>query len=102
MNKYVLLAVLVFAILGMTFIADAATNLDPSYDPNTTSIEEDIPQEFDRTWGTISSVFNTWVKMATFNMDGFPAWLTALIFLPLNFIVIYMMVDIIKDLIPFT
>lgn len=101
MNKYILLAVLVFIILGMTFMANAATNLDPSYSPNPGSIEEDIPQEFDISIGTIKSVVNTWVKLATFNMEGFPGWVSVLIFLPLNFIVIYMIIDILKDAIPF-
>lgn len=102
MNKYILLGVLVFAIVGMTLIADSATNLDPSYVAPSESLEEDRPAEIDNTVGSVFSFINTWFKMATFSLEGFPAWITAMLFLPLNFMALYMIVDIVKDLIPFT
>jgi len=100
MNKYITFGILVLFILFMTYVVDFASNYENTLD-SVNPIEE-LPGEGSPTSGSVISLITTFWKIATFQVEGLPALFTVLIFYPCNLIVLYMIIDILKDLVPFT
>lgn len=95
MNKYVLFMIMILFLVLMTFIADSLS-ITASVD-----LVDGVPTGADDSIGGIFKLMGTFFKLLTFNLPGIPAAFN-FVFIPLTFGVIYMLIDIIKDLIPFT
>ncbi len=94
MNKYILLGMLFGFLYLMAIIANSieleASELhgSPISQPETS---------VDSIWGTLVSFWN----MVTFQIEGVPFFIT-MIFLIISIVLVYMIIDILKDLVPFT
>ena len=108
-TKYAVFMILVFFIMFMTVTVDSVdqfaventisdyTTIEPSDDINDGyDIVEDESKQ------GILSILSTFWKLLTFRIDGLPNILVLLIFYPANLMAAYMLVDILKDLVPFT
>ena len=96
MNKYVLFMVMILFLLFLTFVANS---LSLSASEN---LINGIPSDASVSIESIGRLFGTFFKILTFQLEGVPIYFNIFIFAPLTFGVIYMLIDIIKDLIPFT
>jgi hypothetical protein len=97
MNKYVLVAIIFLYLAIATMLADSlilstSGNILGGMDtPNTV--------------GGISGVIDllgTFWKIVAFQIDGMPSIATILFFYPPTMMMTYMLIDVLKDLIPFT
>jgi hypothetical protein len=95
-NKYVLFMVMTLFLIFMTFIADSISV------SSTTDLLDNIPSDGDDSVGSIFRLMGTFFKILTFQLTGIPVVFNIFVFIPLTFGVIFMLIDIIKDLIPFT
>jgi hypothetical protein len=66
------------------------------------AITDGIGNNTDVGLGTIIRYFGTFAKMLTFQVQGIPVIVAILFFTAPTLVLIYFLVDIIKDLIPFT
>lgn len=96
MNKYVLFMVMTLFLIFITIVADSISIT------TTTDLLDNIPSDGDATVGSLFRFMETFFKILTFQLSGIPIFFNIFVFLPLTFGVIYMLLDIIKDLIPFT
>lgn len=96
MNKYSLFMIMILFLLFITVVADSIA-VTASID-----ITDNIPVDAKDSIGSIFRLMGTFFKILTFNLPGIPVVFNLFVFLPLTFGVIYMLIDIIKDLIPFT
>lgn len=96
MNKYVLFMVMSLFLIFITIVADSISIT------STTDLLDNIPSNGDDSIGSIFSFMGTFFKILTFQLSGIPVFFNIFVFIPLTFGVIYMLIDIIKDLIPFT
>lgn len=96
MNKYSIFMIMVLFLLFMTFVADSVAA------STTVNIGENLPTGSDDSVSGIFRLLGTFFKILTFQLNGIPAVFNIFVFLPLTFGVVYMLIDIIKDLIPFT
>ena len=96
MNKYVLFMVMVLFLLFMTFVADSLALT------TSVNIGDNIPTGADDSIAGVFRLMGTFFKILTFQLNGIPVVFNIFVFYPLTFGVIYMLIDIIKDLIPFT
>ena len=97
MNKYLLFGMLVFLLVLATYMVDVTDTYSVTQNINTTL---DVGE--DATIVSVFSMLSTFIKILTFQIEGFPAILNLLFFYPISAIVLYMTADIIKDIIPFT
>jgi len=95
-NKYVLFMVMTLFLIFITFIADSISV------SSTTDLLDNIPSDGDASVGAIFRLMGTFFKILTFQLTGIPIVFNIFVFIPLTFGVIFMLIDIIKDLIPFT
>jgi len=94
MNKYVLLGVLMFFLYIMSMVAasiEGFTATDLSY-PDA-AISPSI--------GGVFSALGAFFNMLLFRIDGVPIFFN-LIFIAITFMILYMIIDVVKDIIPFT
>jgi hypothetical protein len=77
MNKYTWMMLLAFFIMLITLAADSIL-VTPNGGIDT------VPGGIELTFSGILSLFSTYGKILTFNLPGFPAFLTALVFIPIN------------------
>jgi hypothetical protein len=96
MNKYGFFGLLVLFLLLMTY---TASSIEAT---STVDLASEIPTSSNDTIRGIFKLMGVFFRMLTFQIDGIPVLFGLFVFLPVTFIVIYMLVDIIKDLIPFT
>lgn len=97
MNKYLTLGVLMFLLLFATYVVDLTDGYSTSSDPNQVV---DTPEDTDRI--TVFTMIGTFFDILTFKIVGLPAILNVLFFYPITIIIGYMVIDILKDLVPFT
>jgi hypothetical protein len=96
MSKYTLTALLTFFLIFISIVADSvlyATTVD---------MTSGVPASAGFTVASMFGFVGTFFKILTFQITGFPVILTLLIFYPLTFMVIMMLVSTLKGLIPFT
>jgi hypothetical protein len=96
MNRFMTLMVMIFFLLLITIVTDSVSM---SYGEGFVSDFSGEPGE-DKM--TVFSVTKTFWKIITFRIEGFPAALNLLVFMPLTFGIIYIVIDVLKDTIPFT
>lgn len=96
MNKYGFFGLLVLFLVIMTY---TASSIEATA---TVDLASDIPTSSNDSISGIFKMMGVFFRMLTFQIDGIPVLFGLFVFLPVTFIVIYMLVDIIKDLIPFT
>ena len=97
MNKYLLLGVLFFLLLFATYVVDLTDGYSTSSDPNQIV---DSPEDSERV--SVFSMISTFFDILTFKVEGLPAILNVLFFYPITIIIGAMVIDVLKDLVPFT
>ena len=97
MNKYALFAIILVFFLAATYLVDITSVY---------SVENGISLGFspfeESGISGLTEYVQTYMAIMTFSIDGLPAILSILIFYPLSGMLAFMIIDIIKDLIPFT
>lgn len=96
MDKYKFLFVSVLFIIFITLIA----NQIEAYN-TTQAITGNMPGEAKASIDGVVGFIQTYFNLLTFRIQGFPDILNALIFYPINIVCIYLIAEIIKDIIPF-
>lgn len=96
MNRFMLLMVMVFFLILITITANSL--LPESAEMVTDGVEVGRSNTF----GAIFNMMKTFFKIVTFQIDEFPVILNITVFMPLTVGVIYIIIDILKDLVPFT
>ena len=100
MNKYVLFGLILTLMVLCTYVIDASEGLSSNVDlSDNVSVIDD---EEDVSIGGLLGLAGTFIRVITFQAEGIPAFITLLIFYPLTGMLIYMIIDIFKDLVPFT
>jgi hypothetical protein len=96
MNKFITLGLMVSFLTLMTVIANSVLM------PVENAIDTTVPSEVSDSTSSILGYADVFVKLLTFQIPGMPGILTGLVFIPITFMVIFMIIDIVKDIIPFT
>ena len=97
MNKYMTFGIIIMFVILITYVADITATYNVvgggaiTADPNgeITTIEA-------------FGLLRTWWQLVSFQITGFPPFLNLIVFYPLNLVALFMGLDIVKDLIPFT
>ena len=97
MNKYLTFGFIIMFIVLITYVVDITAVYQVS--GNTDGFN--VPTGEVRTIEAFG-LLKTWWQLATFKIDGLPVILNLIIFYPLNVVALFMGLDIVKDLIPFT
>lgn len=84
-------------MVGLTILADSLTAVEVTEGINTATAGE-----FNNTFAGLISFMGTFFDILTFQLDGIPPAVNLLLFLPITFGMLYIIVEIVKDLIPFT
>ena len=95
-TKYGLLMLMFVFLLTITLVADSVL-LQTTEDLLGGGIADTGKNS-----GAIFSMLSTYYKVITFQIPAMPFIITVIVFYPLSLGMIYMIVDILKDLIPFT
>lgn len=95
MNRFTMLGLIIFFLATISYVADAM-DLGTSADV-TSSVPTDISSNKASVIGAMSMFF----KILTFQLEGVPAMLN-MVFLVPTAIVLYIIIDIVKDLVPLT
>lgn len=95
-NKYVLLMIMFVFLVIITLVADSVL-LTTSED-----LLSGVVVDTTYTSSGIFTMIGTFFKIITFQLPQIPLVVNLLVFYPLSLGIIYMIVDILKDLIPFT
>lgn len=96
MNRFQFFMVLVIYLVVATILADA-TGLTTS-----AGLTDGVSNSTSIGVGTILGYFRTFGRMLTFQVTGIPPLVNLIFFTGPTLVIIYILVDIIKDLIPFT
>jgi hypothetical protein len=97
MNRFTTLMVMVFFLVLLTVVTNSlAISTGEGF---ISGFEGEAPGE-DKM--SVFSVIQTFWKIITFRVEGFPVALNLLVFMPLTFGIVYIIADILKDLVPFT
>ena len=96
MNKYMTLMVLVSLLILITVVANSIS-IGVSSD-----ITTGIGTEGGASISGVLGLLSTFWKLLTFQLVGIPPIFNLLVFMPITFVVLYMIIDVIKDIIPFT
>lgn len=96
MNRFITLMIMVFFLILITLVADS---LGIAYGEGFIGGFETSPDEEKM---SVLSVIRTFWKIITFRVEEFPVILNLLVFMPLTFGIVYIVIDILKDLVPFT
>lgn len=96
MNKYALLMAMVFFLI---LITQLTLSLDLSV---TEDLTHGISSSDKVSVKGVMNMIKMFFRIITFQVPDIPVIINLLVFLPLTFGIIYIIVDIIKDLIPFT
>lgn len=96
MNRATTLMAIAFFIIFVTLIANSL-GLTPS-----TDIAGELPQEVDNSISGVFDVIRTFFAIITFRLIGVPFIINLLLFVPITFGTVYLILEIVKDVIPFT
>ncbi|MEM0173084.1 MAG: hypothetical protein QXI16_01095 [Sulfolobaceae archaeon] len=96
MNKYTTLMVMFLFLIIVTLVADSVL-ITTSEDMLGGGIAD-----AEKSSSAIFSMISTYYKIITFQIPSMPFIVNAIVFYPLSFGIVFMIVDILKDLIPFT
>jgi hypothetical protein len=96
MNRAMTLIAIVFFIIFVTLLADSLGLA------TTTNIAGQLPQNIERNATSVFSVLNTFFAILTFRLVGVPFVINLLLFVPITFGTVYLILEIVKDVIPFT
>lgn len=95
MNKYLTLAFFAFLTIVSTLIAHA---IEVGYSDSLI-----VPGEPpDLAGEDVGTMINTFWSMVTFRLEGVPLIINVVFFAPIGVAVIFMIVDVLKHMIPFT
>lgn len=95
-NKYLLLMIMFLFLILITLVADSVL-LTTSED-----LLNGIVVDEGNNTSSIFSMLDTFFKIITFQIPEVPFILNVLVFYPLSLGIVYMIIDILKDIIPFT
>ncbi len=96
MNKYAFFMVLVILLILITITAGSVSI------NATTDITTGVATGGEATIGGVLGMLSTFWKLLTFQLVGIPLLFNLLVFYPISFVVLFMAIDVIKDIIPFT
>lgn len=96
MNKYTTLMIMFIFLILITLVADSVL-LTTSED-----LLNGIVVDEGNNTSSIFSMLDTFFRIITFQMPEVPFILNVLVFYPLSLGIVYMIIDILKDIIPFT
>jgi len=96
MNKYITL-MLIFLYLVIITITVGSIGMT-----TTTEIVGGIPTEQSASILSIFGFIGTFFRILSFSIPEIPEWITFIFFYPVIMVLVYMIVDILKDLVPFT
>lgn len=96
MNKYTWIFAIFFILIFATYLADLTTVVANAE----TGTDIIVPTGADSV--TIWSMIGTYTRIMGFRLEGFPAILNLLIFYPLTAVLVYLVAEVVKDIIPFT
>ena len=95
MNKYAFLGLLTSLLIVLTLTANSIS-ITASVD-----LTSGIETTTSASVGGVLGLLSTFFKILTFQLTGIPVWFN-LIFMVITLMVVYMIIDVVKDLIPFT
>lgn len=95
-NKYLLLMIMFLFLILITLVADSVL-LTTSED-----LLNGIVVDEGNNTSSIFRMLDTFFKIITFQIPEVPFILNVLVFYPLSLGIVYMIIDILKDIIPFT
>jgi len=95
-SKYLLLMIMFLFLILITLVADSVL-LTTSED-----LLNGIVVDEGNNTSSIFSMLDTFFKIITFQIPEVPFILNVLVFYPLSLGIVYMIIDILKDIIPFT
>jgi hypothetical protein len=95
MNKYALMFILTAFLIIVTLTVQSIGYT------TTTDIVNGIPVTAEVTIGGVFGFVATFFRILTFQIPELPLFIN-LIFIPIVMMVVYMIVDVLKDLVPFT
>lgn len=96
MNKFMFLMFLMFIVLFITLVANSIDTY-----AITDGINDNINTSITNNRISILSFLDTYLKLLTFQIPNFPPILNVF-FIPLNLVMGYYIIDVVKDLVPFT
>ena len=94
MNKYMFFMLLTAFLCFMVIMVHYAELQTYDIDPGVVAPEISLFRIFD--------ILGTFWRLMTFRVEIFPWFLTVFVFYPITFTFFYIIVDILKDLIPYT
>jgi hypothetical protein len=95
MNRFALFGFLGFILIFSTWMANSMGI------GTTTNVSDGIVTDGGANLGTVGSIFTTFFAMVAFQTEDIPAFVN-IIYIVFALVFLYMLIDIIKDLIPFT
>ena len=87
----------VFVMVGITLLADSITAVEV-----TSGINPDIGSEVSRGFSGVLAFIRTFFDILTFQLEGIPPIINLLFFLPITIGMVFIIAEIVKDMIPFT
>lgn len=96
MNKFITLGLLVSFLTLITIIAGSV------FEPVEGAITPMVPSSVSPSGAAVISYLSVFFKLLTFQVPGLPGIITGVIFVPITFMVVFMIIDVVKDIIPFT
>ena len=87
----------VFLMVGVTLLADSITTVEV-----TSGLNPEVASNVSRGFSGVLSFMRTFFDILTFQLDGIPPIINLLFFLPISIGMVYVIAEIVKDMIPFT
>jgi len=97
MNKYAFFGLLILYLVIISFLVEASSAYVIS-----DGLETSVQSADEATTSGVFSMVGIFARLLFFNVVGFPVWATMIFVYPVVFVFWFMIIDIIKDLIPFT
>ena len=97
MNKYMLFGLIIFYMIIVTYIVDITQVYTV-----TNGITDDLTGITEFNTVTVGSMIKMFFNLALFKVEGLPQILNFILFYPASAILVFMGIDIAKDIIPFT
>ncbi len=97
MSKLSFIIITVFMMVALTLLADSITGISA-----TTDIVGSPATNIDASASGILSFLRTFFDILTFNLEGIPNMVNLLFFFPISVGLIFIIVEVVKDIIPFT
>lgn len=97
MSKYALFGSLVLYLVLVTFLIEASAVYSIENGLETTVSSTDSASALG-----VFNMLGVFFRLLIFNVSGFPVWASMIFIYPVVFVFWFMILDILKDLIPFT